>query len=177
MFPVIHLPIKSNGAKYSLHHLQPTRVYLADHGHDGSTIAIRISYHSHVYSIADQDDGTSRQFSDEGGKRRYFCPKRHQHSLNLPQICKAMIEQNYPTWISQDRNTRNNMAVADSNPKDGLLYVILYSLKPSHESQIDVEVIVKSAYEKYINDIGKLKKSGVRQIVKKCYYDKISIPK
>jgi hypothetical protein len=177
MFPVIHLPIKSNGAKYSLHHLQPSRVYLAGHGDDGSTIVIRISYYSHVYSIADQDEATSHQFSDEGGKQRYFCPKRYQHSLNLPKICQAMIEKNYPTWISQDRNTRNNMAVADSNPKDGLQYVTLYSLTPSHESQIDVEVIIKSAYEKYINNIGKLKKLGVRQIVKKCYYDNISIPK
>ncbi len=177
MFPVIHLPINSNGNRYSLHHLQPTRVFLAGHGRGGGTIVIRISYHTHVYSIADQDDVTAHQFSDEGRKQRYFCPKRYQHSLALPEICKSMIERNYPTWISQDRNTKNNMAVTDLNPKDGLRYVILYSLTPSYEPQIDVELIVKSAYEKYINNIRKLKKLGVRQVIKKCYFENIPIPK
>ncbi len=177
MLPVIHRPINSNDTKYTLHHLQPHRVIIEGHGRDGSAITIRISYKSHVYSIAGQDNAAAYQFFDEGGKRRYFCDKRYQLSLNLPQICGEMIKLNYPTWISQDHNRKNNMAVIDLNPKDGLRYIILYALLPSKAEDISVELVVKSAYEGQVNNIGKLKKLGVTQIIKKCYFEKISIPK
>jgi hypothetical protein len=177
MFPVVHSPIKSNGIKYTLHHLQPQRITLEGHGRDRATITIRISYHSHVYSIADQDSPSAHKFSDESGKQRYFCEQRYGHSLTLPDICKAMIEDNFPTWVSQDRNTRNNMIVTELNPKDGLQYVVLYSLTPSLGHNVDVELVVKSAYEKHMRYIRELKKFGVRQLVKKCYFEGKPIPK
>lgn len=147
-FPVLHAPITSGGIKYSLHHLQPFQVKLDGKGKDGLDLTIRISYHSHVYSKTDNDGTTGLRFKDEGGNWREFCIQRHTLCLGLPAVCKDMVEQNYPSWQSQDGGSKNHMAVSEAMPSSGLKYLVFYELLPGEVIGIDVELVVKSAYEK-----------------------------
>ena len=87
-----------------------------------------------------------------------------------------MVEKSYPTWVSQDRDRKNNMAVTDANAAGGVRYVILYSLHPSQASDLDVELVVKSAFEKDVANLQNLKKFGVRQMIKKCYFQGVQVP-
>jgi hypothetical protein len=150
---------------------------LEGHGRDGAPIIVRVSYHSHVFSIADGDGALAHRFMDEAGKWRSFCQTRYSKSLALPHVCGEMVENNFPSWVSQDRNRRNNMAVTDANAAVGWQYVIMYSLFPSSAKGFDVELVVKSAYEKEVVGLHKLKKSGIRQLVKTCYFQQVAIPK
>jgi hypothetical protein len=176
LFPVIHRPLTSNGTKYSVHHLQPFRQILQGHGRDGSDITVRVSYHSHVYSTADAEASLAHRFQDEGGNWRSFCPIRHANSLLLPQICNDMIVQNYPSWVSPDQNRQNNMAVSDAHASEGFRYFVFYSVSPSNEENVGVELVVKSAFEKEIRNLRNVKKTGVRQVIKTCYFKEIGVP-
>jgi hypothetical protein len=113
---------------------------------------------------------------DEGGSWRSFSAARHARSLLLPDICKDMIEQNYPTWISSDRNHRNNMTVTDAHGTGGMRYVVLYAVKPSKDSELDVDLVVKSAFEKDVGNLQRMKKTGVRQVIKTCFFRLVDVP-
>lgn len=147
-FPVIHSPITSRQVRYSVHHLQPQTIKLEGKGKDGHDLAVRVSYHSHVYSKADSEDATELRFLDEGGKMREFCTARHGWSLGLPDACRSMVVDNYPSWPSEDGGGRNNMTVTEAAPTSGVRYLIFYEIFPSQAKGIDLELVVKSAYEK-----------------------------
>jgi hypothetical protein len=147
-FPVIHSPIVSRKVNYSLHHLQPQKIKLEGKGKEGRDLTVRVSYHSHVYSKADSEGAIEVRFSDEGGKTREFCTERHTWSLGLPKACRDMVINNYPSWPSEDGGGRNNMAVTEPAPSSGVRYLIFYEIFPSQADEIDLELVVKSAYEK-----------------------------
>jgi hypothetical protein len=176
LFPVVHRPVVSNGTTYSLHHLQPFRTLLTGHGREGGDISIRVSYHSHVYSTADTKLSRAHRFMDEGGSWRAFSLERHNWSLTLPQICREMIDQNFPSWLSQDRNRQNNMTVSDRYANGGLQFAVFYGLSPSRDKDLDVELVVKSAFEKDIGNLRGLKRSGVRQLIKTCFFKGLDVP-
>ncbi|SFV31317.1 hypothetical protein SAMN05216456_1302 [Devosia crocina] len=176
-FPVLHSPITSAGIKYSLHHLQPFHVKLEGKGKDGLDLTVRVSFHSHVYSKADSDEATGHRFKDEGGKWREFCTDRYGWCVDLPVICTAMVEQNFPSWESQDAGQKNNMAVSEAVPTSGLKYLIFYDLHPSQSSGIDVELVVKSAYKKqfFADRVGKRLK--VHALLRTVLYKGVRMPK
>lgn len=129
--PASHPLIKSGSIEYSNHHLQPFRHALAGHGAGGSDLIIRVSFTCHVYSRQDSGQPSEFRFIDEGGRWREFCPTRHQASLDLPGLCATLMDENFPSWRSKDRNGQSNMAVTERQPASGYRYAVFYYLYPS----------------------------------------------
>jgi hypothetical protein len=176
-FPVQHSPITSGKTKYSLHHLQPFSIKLAGKGKDGLDLTIRVSYHSHVYSKTYTDEAVGHKFQDEGGKWREFCVDRYKLCLNLPSICADMLNQNYPSWESEDGGSKNNMAVSEANPTSGFKYLIFYELFPSAAEGVDVELVVKSAYEKQFDASRTGKRQKVIALARSVLFTGRRVPK
>lgn len=176
-FPVLHSPITSGGIKYSLHHLQPFHVKLDGKGKDGLDLTVRVSYHSHVYSKADADGATGLRFKDEGDKWREFCLERYTLCLTLPDICRNMVELNFPSWESQDNGGKNNMAVSEANPTSGTKYLVFYELLPSQTEGIDVELIVKSAYAKLFDASRTGRRQKVQALLRTVLFSGNRLPK
>lgn len=176
MTVVVHKPVVSAGVRYSLHHLQPLRVTLPGDASNSGDLVTRVSFHSHVYSQSHPSGTGGAVFLDEGGRKREFCSGRHQLSLALPQHCRTMIVNAYPTWRSRDRNNTNNMAVCDAQPRTGTCYLIFYELHPSLASGIHVEMVVKSAYRGYLDSSRTGRRLTVRQAIKQCHWEGKRIP-
>ena len=176
-FPVQHAPITSAGTRYSLHHLQPFTIKLDGKGKDGLDLTVRISFHSHVYSKVDSDDATGHRFVDEGGKWREFCTDRYALCLGLPSICTEMVIRNFPSWESRDGGKKNNMTVSEAVPTSGLKYLIFYQLVPSLADGVDVELVVKSAYEREFLAERTGKRLGVQTLLRTVLFKGTKLPK
>jgi len=148
---------------------------LAGHGHGGADIVVRSSFHSHVFSLAWEHSGGA-YFLDESQNRRTFCPDRHAKSFALPQMCTDMVEQNHLTWISHDKNKVSNLAVIGDDLITGQHYVVVYYLFPSRSEAFDVELVVKSAYEKYVDFSHIKRRFKTVQQIKTCYYQQKKVP-
>jgi len=170
-FPQILL----DGDDVCFNYLLPTTHNLIVPKKDEADIRVRISYHSHVFSVATKNGNV--RFLDENNKSRYFCSDRHQWSLDLPKLCQSMIENKWLTWEEKDRNRVSNMAVIANTLNNGTHYVVFYYLFPSRRGDYEVELVVKSAYEKYINFDKRKRRFKVTQLIKKCYYDDVKVPK
>ncbi|RKD35556.1 hypothetical protein BJ928_14119 [Rhizobium sp. WW_1] len=174
--PTNHPTVSSRTVDYSNHHLQPFRHALAGHGPDGTNLIVRVSFTCHVYSKKDSQEAIETRFRDEGGRWREFCPIRHLASADLPGLCVTMMEQNFPSWISKDKNGESNMAVTERQPTSGNRYAVFYYLYPSRADNIHVEFVVKSAYHLNI-DMGHYRKRELmRSLLKTCHYRQKTIP-
>jgi hypothetical protein len=170
------VPLSINGQIYKFLHLNPTAVDLLGHGLEGGNLRVRISYRSHVFSASQKPTEAFVKLKDEQNNDRYFCLTRYKLSKKIPVMCKQMLEQNGKTWISQDNKQASNLAVIDSQHTDGDHDVIFYSLFPSKVDGLDVEMVVKSAFNKYIKFSNIERKYGVRQQVKTCFFKNKSVP-
>lgn len=176
-FPVLHSPITSGGTKYSLHHLQPFVVKLDGKGKDGKDLSVRVSYHSHVYSKADSPEATGHRFQDEGGKWREFCTDRYTLCVDLPTICSDMVNLNFPSWESEDNGGKNHLAVSDATPSAGTKYLVFYELLPSETQGIDIELVVKSAYEKPFDPTRIKRRYKVQMLLRTVLFSGSKLPK
>ena len=68
------------------------------------------------------------------------------------------------------------MTVTDALGTGGMRYVVLYAVMPGNVDELDVELVVKSAFAKDVGNLTGLKKTGVRQVIKTCYFKGISLP-
>ncbi|SHF39239.1 hypothetical protein SAMN05444279_13514 [Ruegeria intermedia] len=157
-------------------HLVPHVVDLPNHGPDGRTLRVRISYQSHVFSQSCAHDAEDFDFLDEGKNKRTFCIDRFNLSQGLPAICTNLLESNAYTWESKDKNRVSNLAVIDGALVSGRHHVVVYYLFPSKVDGLDVEMVVKSAYEKDINFDHIKRRFRMIQKVKTCFYTKKRIP-
>lgn len=176
-FPVLHAPLASNGNKYTMHHLTPFRIKLAGKGAPGCDLTVRVSYHSHVYSKTDSPAATELRFVDEGGKWREFCTVRYALCLGLPAQCHDLVMLNFPSWESEDNGGRNNMAVSEAQPASGTKYLIFYELFPSEAEGIDVEFVVKSAYEKPFDAARTGRRQKIHALLRTVLFTKTRMPK
>lgn len=156
-------------------YLAPFIHVLKGQGKNGADIRVRVSFQSHVFSKTPEND--EFDFQDEGGRERTFCLDRFEASKSLPSICQRMLADNFYTWESKDRNRVSNMAVIDDKRETGSHYVVLYYLFPSKSGQIDVEMVIKSAYQKDINFDHIKRYFKVIQLVKTCYFKGEKVPK
>jgi len=107
---------------------------------------------------------------------RQFSEERYENSLKLPDICRRMVEDNYLTWQSLDKNKASNLAVSGPVLTSGLNDLVIYYLFPSRSDQHNVELVVKSAYQKDIDFNHIKRKYNVRQLVKKAHFQQIRVP-
>lgn len=159
-----------------MHHLQPQTIKLEGKGRDGDDLIVRVSYHSHVYSKADSAAAVELRFLDEGGKMREFCTERYGWCLDLPSACKSMVVENYPSWPSEDGGGRNNMAVTEATPTSGVRYHIFYEIFPSQSEGIDLELVVKSAYEKEFDASRTGRRTKVHALLRGSFFNDRRIP-
>ena len=87
-----------------------------------------------------------------------------------------MVEQNHLTWISHDKNKVGNLAVIGDDLITGQHYVVVYYLFPSRSEAFDVELVVKSAYEKYVDFSHIKRRFKTVQQIKTCYYQQKKVP-
>ncbi|MGH6862418.1 MAG: hypothetical protein ACRECY_19410 [Phyllobacterium sp.] len=88
-----------------------------------------------------------------------------------------MIEQNFPSWESRDKNKVNNLVICGAQPITGTHYAILYRMMPSRSKGIDIEFVVKSAYQRYFDMAKTGKREKIRVLIKKSHYTGITLPK
>ncbi|MGA1801983.1 hypothetical protein [Rhizobium sp. HT1-10] len=174
--PANHPSITSRSVEYSNHHLQPFRHALVGHGPSGSDLIVRVSFTCHVYSKMDTAQAIEFRFIDEGRRWREFCPVRHLASVDLPALCRTMMNENFPSWLSKDRNGQSNMAITERQPTSGSRYAVFYYLYPSRAKNIHVEFVVKSAYRLEIDMAHYRKRELVKSLLKTCYYKQKAIP-
>jgi hypothetical protein len=163
-------------SRFTFEHLAPASLCLAGQGAGGGDINIRISYQTHVFSR--RHEGGSGEFllRDEAGLFRQFCEERYRNSVRLPDVCKRMVEDNYLTWQSLDRNRASNLAVSGPVLISGLNNLVVYYLFPSRSDEHDVELVVKSAYQKHIDFNHIKRKFNVRQLIKKAHFQQKRVP-
>ncbi|WP_407192513.1 hypothetical protein [Bradyrhizobium sp. STM 3566] len=69
---------------------------------------VKIRYSDHCYSY--EDDGSEQPenahiFNDRNGQRRVFCPTRHIHSCELPEILRGLCAKpTHPVALTPERN-------------------------------------------------------------------------
>lgn len=170
--------LNCDGNHHSLSHLAPFVHLLAGHGHQGADIRVRVTFQSHVFSR----DATQQphHFLDEAGKRRVFCPDRYAVSLGLADICRGLLTRNVLTWEERDKSGSSNLAVltpADVPLVSGSYAVLFYYLIPSLVPGIDVEMIVKTCYEKEINFAHRRRREKIVKHIKTVYYTRVTIPR
>lgn len=177
-FPVTHSPITSNGTSHKLHHLQPFKIALPEQRGPEQDLVLRVSFHSHVYSQAyDGEPTVEAIFLDEAGKRRAFCPVRYGSCLTLPARCESFILGNGLTFESKDRNARNHLTVCDNPSKDGNKYHIYFELLPSSSRGIDVEFVVKSAFDKEYVAAHHRRREHIRRFIRQCHFKQERVPR
>ena len=139
---------------------------------------MRITFQSHVFS---KDALQQRHhFLDETGRRRVFCSIRYGVSLGLPRICRGLLTQNVLTWEERDKSGSSNLSVltpAGAALVSGTYVVVFYYLIPSMVQGIDVEMIVKTCYEKEINFAYRQRRERIVKHIKTVYYTRVTIPR
>ncbi|HHS94711.1 MAG TPA: hypothetical protein ENK63_05180 [Rhodobacterales bacterium] len=171
-----HARLVIDGTAYEFDHLAPRVVCLQGHGRDGSDIRVRLSFQTHVYSRACGRSGADYDFRDEGQNKRCFCPRRYAQSKDLANLCETLVETKALTWVSQDKNRASNLMAVEGALTNGQHYVIVYYLFVSRVPGIDVEMVIKSAYEKEM-DFSRIKRRfNTVQLIKTCYYERKRVP-
>lgn len=166
-----NLLIGENEHEFS--HLVPFSHTLHNQGGDNETIAVRISFKSHVFSVSPQGEA---DFRDENEQDRSFCQLRYNRSKHLPGMCLNALTTNALTWKSQDRNSISSLVVATDPLHPGMKYAVYYYLFPSKHDDYDVEMVVKSAYQKDIEADRIKRRHNVLSLVRQCFFKKVTIP-
>lgn len=177
-----HPNMTISGKVYSCTHLTASVHSVAASNAADPDIRVRVSFNTHVYSESCQNH--QADFMDELNRPRIFCPVRYAETLALPTFCADLIGNNGSSWISEDMNGSLNMATIGQNPPQatGNYQIVLFYLYPSALGDIDVEMIIVSAFEKRINVERKRRNSkskrnfGVVQKIRQCFYNKERVP-
>ena len=167
-----------DSVRYDLGHLAPFVHLLEGQGRDGADIRVRITFQSHVFSKDAADK--PHHFVDEAGKRRAFCPIRFGVSMGLPAACSDFLLRNVLTWEERDKSSSSNLAViipAGAPLVSGSYQTLFYYLMPSRVPGIDVEMIVKTCYEKEINFDFRRRREKIIKHIKTAYYQQTTIPR
>ena len=161
---------------YQFPHLVPTAVNLPRQGRNNADLRVRISYKSHVFSKSLDAWEVGFDFLDELGIKRLVCPNRYALSQTLPGACRNLLTTNAVTWISKDNRQNSNLAVIDGPLIDGAHDLIIYHLFPSSVDGLDVEMVVKSAYNKNLKAKPIKRRFKMIQQVRTCHFIVRNVP-
>lgn len=164
------------GLLYQFPHLIPTAVDLPRQGRDNAVLRVRISYKSHVFSKSLDAWDVDFDFRNELGGKRLVCPDRYALSQTLPGVCRNLLATNAVTWISKDKRQHSNLAVIDGPLIDGAHDLIIYHLFPSSVDGLDVEMVVKSAYNKNLKAKPIKRRFKMIQQVKTSHFKNKKVP-
>lgn len=169
------------GVQYDLSHLSPFVHVLPKQGPDGTDLAIRIRFESHVFSKSHANGGLGpHDFLDENGNKRAFCQVRYNFSYCLADEVRRMLDINAMSMQVHDKLGFYNLAVitpAGPQITAGLHNTVIYYMHKSQLGGIHTEMRVKSCYEKYIELNRRIKKDKIRTYAKRAYYEERRVPK
>ena len=172
--------IEIDGVVRDLRHLQEFVATVPGKGRDGADLRVAIALGRHTVSracVAGQHN-----MMDENGKPRIFCEDRYAFSLGLPELARRMIQDNYFSWESADRNQAMNYAVIDVAPgqvrdlRDGEHQVVFYYIHPADGVQADVRLVVTSCYLRQVAFSRIKRRYTVHMLLRKCLYEQKRIP-
>lgn len=169
------------GVQHDLSHLSPFVHTLPGQGPDGTDLAIRIRFESHVFSKSHEDSSpVPHDFLDENGNKRVFCQVRYNFSHCLADEVRRMLDINAMSMQVNDKRGFYNLAVitpAGPQITNGLHNTVIYYMHKSPLDGIHTEMRVKSCYEKHIKLDGREKKAKIRVYAKRAYYEERRVPK
>ena len=99
--------------------------------------------------------------------------------MGLPAACSDFLLRNVLTWEERDKSSSSNLAViipAGAPLVSGSYQTLFYYLMPSRVPGIDVEMIVKTCYEKQINFDFRRRREKIIKHIKTTYYQQTTIP-
>lgn len=172
--------IEIAGIKRDLRHLREVIVSVPGKGKDGADLRVAISFGLHTISTG-CDHGQHDMF-DENGKPRLFSEDRYAFSLGLPELAHRMIEQNYFSWESADRNRAMNFAVIDVAPGrihrliDGTHQVVFFYLYPASGITADVNLVITSCHSREVAFSRIKRRFNIHTLLRKCLYEAKRIP-
>ncbi|MBE3640638.1 hypothetical protein [Mangrovicoccus algicola] len=169
------------GVQHDLSHLSPFVHTLPGQGPDGTDLAIRIRFESHVFSKS-HDGGSPdpHDFLDENGNKRAFCQVRYNFSHCLADEVRRMLDINAMSMQVHDKRGFYNLAVitpAGQQITTGLHNTVIYYMHKSQLDGIHTEMRVKSCYEKHLRVDRRAKKDKIRTYAKRAYYEERRVPK
>jgi len=175
MSVVLSFPsFEHGGVKHTFEYLVPFTVEIPS---NEGTLVTRISFQSHVFSVSCVHNAIDFDFRDEAQNKRYFCPARHVKSQNLPTLCRQLFEQNALTWEERDKNRISNLAIIEGPLDSGSKYLVVYYLFPSLVPGVHVEMVVKSAYDRFVEFSNIKRKFNIQQLIKTCHFKGVKVPK
>lgn len=169
------------GVQYDLSHLSPFVHLLPGQGPNGTDLAIRVRFESHVFS-KNHDVGSliPHDFLDENSRKRVFCHVRYNFSYCLTHEVRRILDINAMSMQVHDRLGFYNLAViAPANPQitTGLHNTLIYYMHKSLLHGIHTEMRIKSCYEKYLTVSRHVTKDKIRTYAKRAYYEGRRVPK
>jgi hypothetical protein len=136
-------PFRIQGVPYDLSHLNPFLMQVTPTAEGAPTYSVHVSFGSHTFS-KEWDAATHtpdyRVVYDERDPR-CFCPVRHGHSLELPDMIRGAVTGK--AYFSLQTNYLVFKPNGDGNP-----YVAFFSVKPANNPRYDAVMFVQSAYAK-----------------------------
>lgn len=172
--------IEIAGIKRDLRHLREVIVSVPSKGKDGADLRVAISYGLHTISTG-YDHGQHDMF-DENGKARLFSEDRYAFSLGSPELAHRMIEHNYFSWESADRNRAMNFAVIDVAPScihrlvDGTHQVVFFYLYPTSGITAHVNLVITRCHSREVALSRIKRRFNIHTLLRKCLYEAKRIP-
>ncbi|NOH36404.1 hypothetical protein [Vibrio chagasii] len=126
------------GDFYDLTHLQSTS---HDIEVDGNSVKLHVSYANHCFT--DEKENGPILFRREG---RYWCHERYQRSIELPELIRNKLIDNYAVpYMTKKGESYHYMEAFD--------YAIFFSISKPNGTTNELKLRVNSAYE--VDDWGK----------------------
>lgn len=173
--------LTGQGVQHDLSHLSPFVHTLLGQGPNGTDLAIRVRFESHVFSKSHNDISLDpHDFLDEKGNKRVFCPVRYNFSHCLADEIRNMLDINAMSMQVNDKNGFYNLAVITPASKQittGVHNTLIYYMHKSKLDGVHTEMRVKSCYEKHIHIDQRTKRDKIRTYAKRAYYQDRRVPK
>lgn len=172
--------IEIDGILRDLRHLKEFVVVVPGKGRDGGDLKVAISFGLHT--ISEGCPQGQHNLLDENGKPRRFCEDRYAFSLGLRLWAQRMIEQNYFSWESADRNRKMHYAVIDVAPDrvrqvpDGQHQVVFFYLYPCRSDLADVRLVVTSCHSRPIVFKHIKRRYNLHTLLRTCLFKQKRIP-
>lgn len=141
-------PITLGGEIIGFDHLDPFQISVPSEL-VRRQLTVDIKFTNHCFSYGDEDTSVEEgELYDHNNKRRLFCPKRYQLSLELPNILRNMNHPRVKVWQTSARRNWTHVIQIDEPalPYEGPYYIFFELRKARRDERDDLKLIVESAY-------------------------------
>lgn len=139
-------PLTIGGVLYDLAHLDPV-MFRTPSTKLARDITTRCRFTTHTFSRS-PEPGEATHLTDEGNRRRVFCPDRHRLSFHLPGAIGQLANPGRHVWeTASERNWLHRAEIEVVEGGAHVAYQVYFAVKKARRSDpFDVEMTVESAY-------------------------------